>query len=417
MTIKIITSIVLAWAFCFSTPAGAQQYPSPTNLPPTIVATNRSPLLAIPFLPLPLGSMRPQGWLLAQCQLQRDGLTGNAEAVYAVDIGDNSGWLGGTGDNWERSPYYFKGLVALAYTLNDAGLKQTAQKWMDWLLNHQGANGYIGPASNNDWWPRMLATYALKDYYEATADPRVPIVLSNYFNYMRLNLPAQPLNQWAKARAGDEMDVALWLYNRNGDTNLLTLVRLMHEQAYDWSGILTSNDFDFFGADFYPRHNVNVEEALKMPAVYYQVSQQSNDLNAASVGMDNLMRENGLSCGINSGTEFLSGNSIVQGVELCSIVEAMLSLETAARITGDPLLADRLETISFNALPAALANNIKGIQYYTLANNLIAIPGGHGFNQDYGNGTLPGPDSGFPCCRYNFHMGCPCPSPPTLFII
>ena len=52
-------------------------------------------------------------------------------------------------------------------------------------------------------------------------DPRVPTVLSNYFHYMLVNLPARPLSDWGKARAGDEMDVALWLYNRNGDTNLV----------------------------------------------------------------------------------------------------------------------------------------------------------------------------------------------------
>ena len=66
-----------------------------------------------------------------------------------------------------------------------------------------------------------------------------------------------------------------------------------------------------------------------------------------------------------------------------------------------------METISFNALPAALANDIKGIQYFTLPNNVIAINGGHGYNQDYANGSVPGPNSGFPCCRYNFHMGWP----------
>ena len=278
---------------------------------------------------------------------------------------------------------------------------------MDWLLDHQGPDGYIGPASNNDWWPRMLATYALRDYYEATADPRVPTVLSNYFHYMLANLPARPLADWGKARAGDEMDVALWLYNRNGDTNLLALVNLLHRQAYDWTGIFTSNDFTLHGDDFQPKHNVNVEQALKLPEVYYQVSEQPDDLNALALGWDNLMREHGLSCGINSGTEFLSGNASVQGVELCAIVEAMLSLETAIRTTGNPVLADRLETISFNALPAALANNIKGIQYYTLPNNVIAIIGGHGYNQDYVNGSVPGPNSGYPCCRYNFHMGWP----------
>jgi len=175
----------------------------------TAVVTNRPPLVATPFAALPLGSVQPLGWLLTQCQLQRDGLTGNAETVYASDLGTNSAWLGGTGDNWERGPYYFKGLVVLAYTMNDSGLKQKAQKWMDWLLNHQGPDGYIGPTANNDWWPRMVATYALRDYYEATADVRVPTVLSNYFRYMLANLPGRPLSDWGKARAGDEMDVAL----------------------------------------------------------------------------------------------------------------------------------------------------------------------------------------------------------------
>ena len=39
----------------------------------------------------------------------------------------------------------------------------------------------------------MSATYALRDYYEATGDARVPTVLSNYFHYMLANLPARPL--------------------------------------------------------------------------------------------------------------------------------------------------------------------------------------------------------------------------------
>ena len=385
----------------------APTVPSATNLPPTAVIPNQTPLLTTPFVSLPLGSVRPQGWLLTQCELQRDGLTGNAETVYAADLGANSAWLGGTGDNWEKSPYYFKGLIPLAYTLNDAGLKLKAQKWMDWLLTHQGPDGFLGPVANNDWWPRMLATYALKDYYEATADVRVPNVLSNYFRYMRLNLPGRPLSEWGRARAGDEMEVALWLFNRNGDTNLLTLVNLLRQQANDWPGILTSNNFMLYGTDFQPKHNVNVEQALKMPAIYYQLSKQAGDRDALTLGLGHLMREHGMSCGLNGGTEFLAGNASVQGVELCSVVEAMLSLETAVRITGDPSLADRLEMISFNALPAGLTANLKGLQYYILPNNATAIYGNHGYNQDYATGTLPGPNSGFPCCRFNFHMGWP----------
>ena len=385
---------------------GAEASLSATNLPPTSITPNRAPLLSTPFVALPLGSVRPQGWLLTQCELQRDGLTGNAELIYE-DLGTNSAWLGGTGESWERGPYYFKGLIALAYTLNDDGLKQTAQKWMDWLLENQQEDGFIGPSSNNDWWPRMVATYALKDYYEATGDSRVLTVLSNYFDYMRLNLPAQPLQDWGKARAGDEMDVALWLYNRNGDTNLLTLAELLREQAYDWPDIMAGNDFMAYGTDFHPKHNVNVAQALKMPMICYQLSKEAGDRDAMSTGIAHLMREHGLSCGINSGTEFLAGNASVQGVELCSIVEAMLSLETAGRISGDTDQLDQLEKISFNALPAALTTDMKGLQYYTMPNNVISIYGTHGYNQNYADATLPGPHSGYPCCCYNFHMGWP----------
>ena len=187
--------------------------------------------------------MRPLGWLLTQCQLQRDGLTGNAETIYAGDLGTNSAWLGGTGENWERSPYYYKGLIALAYTLNDAGLKQKAQKWMDWLLDHQGPDGYIGPAANNDWWPRMVATYALRDYYEATADARVPNVLSNYFHYMLA------ICLRVRCRIGARRARAMkWTWRSGSITGMaipifLSLVNLLRQQAYDWPGIFIEQQF------------------------------------------------------------------------------------------------------------------------------------------------------------------------------
>ena len=147
---------------------------------------NREPLRANPFIPLPLGSVRPRVGCSRELQLQRDGLTGHAEQVIP-HLGPDSGWLGGTGkdaEDWEKGPYYVKGLVALAYTLDDEGLKQKAQKWIDWSLNSQRADGSFGPMSNNDWWQRMVMTYALRQYAEATGDPRVVPMLQKYLHYM-----------------------------------------------------------------------------------------------------------------------------------------------------------------------------------------------------------------------------------------
>ena len=74
---------------------------------------------------LPLGSVRPEGSLRERLELQAKGLTGHAEELYD-DIG-RSDWLtnAGRGDqySWERGPYYARGLIALAFTLGDDGLK------------------------------------------------------------------------------------------------------------------------------------------------------------------------------------------------------------------------------------------------------------------------------------------------------
>ena len=370
---------------------------------------NRAPLAPTPLVPLPLGAVRPAGWLLTELRLQRDGLTGHAEEVIP-NLGPGSGWLGGTAkgaESWEKGPYYVKGLVALAYTLDDAGLKRKAQKWVDWSIQSQRPDGSFGPAANDDWWPRMVMTYALRDYAEATGDPRVVPMLSRYLKYVAATLPERPLAEWGKARAGDLIDTAFWVYNRTGDEAMLRAADLLHGQAYDWTDIFTRNRFLDFGRDFQPKHAVNVTQALKMPPVWYQRSHEPADRDAFAAGMGHLLGGTTLPLDVPTGTEFLSGRSAIQGVETCTVVEQMLSDETAVAVLDDPAIADDLERTAYNALPGAMTKDLKLYQYYTPTNVVVATRGGQGFNQDYADGLMPGPVSGFPCCCYNLHMGWP----------
>ncbi|MGN6726545.1 MAG: hypothetical protein ACTHLZ_11550, partial [Tepidisphaeraceae bacterium] len=173
---------------------GAEPLASETP-PIAVIPKNRAPLLPTVFTHLPLGAVRPAGWLKRQLELQKQGLTGAAETLYDA-LTPASAWLGGNGEAWEKGPYYVRGLIALAYTLDDAELKQRAQKWIDWVLQSQRPDGSFGPSSNDDWWPRMIVLCYLRDYAEATGDGRVVPFFSNYFRYQAKTLPSRPLRDW-----------------------------------------------------------------------------------------------------------------------------------------------------------------------------------------------------------------------------
>jgi hypothetical protein len=396
---KLINSIAIAVFMAITMSATAQNIN---------YIGNREPLSPTPFIPLPIKSVSAEGWLLTQLQNQKSGLTGNAEALYD-ELKSNAAWLGGNApySDWERPTYYLKGLIALAYVLNDTELINKTTKWIDWAINSQKANGFFGPPGNKDWWSRMPLLYAMKDHYEATGDARVIPFFKKYFEYENNNLESNPLNAWARSRAGDNIEIVFWLYNRTGESFLLNLADKLKGQAYDWTDIYTNNKFLYFGNDYQPKHNVNVPQAMKMPAIMYQKTNLAADRDAFQKGYEHLMHDHGQPYGMPSGNEKLNGISSLTGVETCSVVEQMQSCDTAQMILGDPAIGDMLEIVTFNALPGAFTKDFKGHSYYIQANQVTNVDKGHGFEQDYGNALMQGPYSGYPCCRFNLHMGWP----------
>lgn len=383
------------------------------------VVRNRAPLAANAFYLLPLGSIRPRGWLLEQLQIQANGLSGHLDETWP-DVGPNSGWLGGSGESWERGPYFLDGLVPLAYQLQDARLKNKAQKFIDWTLNSQTSEGMMGPHSNDDWWPRIVMLKALTQYQEATGDPRVIPFLSRYCLYQYGALPARPLKDWGKYRWQDEAITVVWLYNRTGDPRLLELARLLHRQGYDWQA-----EFVHFpytervtpqsiglrnGANpdaAMQTHGVNNAQALKASPVWSIVSNSDQDRAAIFRQLAALDRYHGLPNGMFSADEHFAGLNPSQGIELCAVVEAMFSLEQSLAILGKPELGDRLERIAFNALPGTFTDDMWAHQYNQEPNQVECSLHHKPWTTDGPESNLYGLEPNFGCCTANFHQGWP----------
>jgi hypothetical protein len=385
-----------------------------------LYVSNREPLKENPFLLLPLGSVKAEGWLHEMLLRQKNGSTGKLDELYPLVMGNNNGWLGGDGDQWERGPYWIHGLITLAFLLEDEELINKTTPWVEWALNSQKPSGYFGPdkdypnlkgvqrTNSADWWPRMVVLKILQQYYSATEDARVIEFMRNYFKYQLETLPETPLDNWtfwARYRGGDNLMVVYWLYNITGDKFLLDLAEIIHAQTFDYTYRFLETDLIRNQENI---HCVNLAQGIKEPAVYYQQSKDDKHIESIKKAFADIKRYSGQPQGMYGGDEALRNNIPTNGVELCSVVELMFSLENILAITGEIPFADHLERIAYNALPAQVTDDFMERQYFQQANQVHVTREDRNFSLNHGGTDICfGLLTGYPCCTSNMHQGWP----------
>ncbi len=374
------------------------------------LAQNRPPLLPAAFQALPLGAIKPKGWLKDQLKIQAEGLTGHLDEVWA-DVGPNSGWLGGTGESWERGPYYLDGLLPLAYLLDDEALLAKVKPWVEWTLNSVRSNGNFG-TRHHDWWPRMVMLKVLTMYYEATDDQRVIKLLTDYFAYQHNVMSVRPLDTWGWARAMDNVLVIHWLYNITGDSFLIDLAESMIDNTLDWAEwqanykvgkVLHLQEWD--GGMY--THVVNHAMGVKAAGLYYMQTGKEWHKLASRVGIEKLMEHHGQPNGIWSGDEHLNGTSPTSGTELCAVAEYMYSLEELIRVLGDPFFGDRLEQLAYNAYPATMSPDMWSHQYDQQVNQVLVSHAHRDWTNNGDESNIFGLEPNFGCCTANLHQAWP----------
>ena len=397
-------------------------------------------LLPLAFEPLPLGSIKPVGWLRDQLELMANGLPGRMHEFYRL-VRD-APWLDGDSEYSplnEAFPYWFNGVVPLAFGTDDQRLKEVVLAAAEQIVAHQSNDGWLGPEEDvrqrNFWgrYPLFLGLAQLADV-EPQMSSRVAIVIAmhKFVDVMHSMLsdghqgyvwkPGDQFDeQWGRSRAADMIMALQWLYEkypRGNEEKIHHCMMYLYEKAYDWSQWFSEDQYIRDDVDTFPTdvtnslfpflHGVNAGQGLKAGAVMRRLVHDDSLVNSTRNGVNWTFQYHGTPSGAIIGDERQSGLSPVRGTELCSVVETMFSLSYLYHALGDRDFAERAEMAAYNALPVMVMPGWWAHQYIAQTNQPVS----HRLSKTpFWNvgplGQTFGTEPNYPCCTVDFPQGYP----------
>ena len=353
-------------------------------------------------------AIRPEGWFLRQLQAQAGGLNGNLDKVWK-DVYDSK-WLGGSSEGWERLPYFLDGYIPLAYLLGDEDKIARAKKYVGALLSCQAADGCFYPKGEEgkagDLWAQFLILKVLTVYADCSGDESVEESVARGLAFLRDHTRSCTPSMWAAARWFECIVPMLWLARRRKEGWLVRFAERLKTYGFDYGQAMELWD-EPRGEWTLETHVVNIAMALKSEAVYCELTGKKRS-GLAERMLQKLTERHGTAYGHFTGDECLSGTDPVQGSELCGVVEAMYSYEWLAAVTGEAKWGDRLESLAFNALPAAVSADMWTHQYDQQVNQIACVRfEKQPFRTNDPDANIFGLEPNFGCCTANFGQGFP----------
>ncbi|GME64466.1 hypothetical protein GTA08_BOTSDO03852 [Neofusicoccum parvum] len=353
----------------------------------------------------PLGSVQPNGWIRDQLRLCAEGLGGSL--FYFYRFVKDSTWLGGT---WEYSalneaaPYWYNYIVPLAYSVDQQAdrelaneLKKQAEHFLNYTLDNQSADGWLGPEKTRQTrgiWARCLLLQGLMNHAEADSAKRT-VVIQAILKFVRLvhkmlsndyegYLPKDGDEfdpQWFGVARAHELSTTLqWIYDVEEASDDRKAIWEVMEMLWEGSRIAKRDWSVFFEKGNFPKspsvrheslnfqHGVNVAQGLRYPPQLFRMRPSDELSELAKQAVERAFAFHGTPSGSLSSDEYIGGLSPQRGVELCCSVELIFSLAYMHRLFGDNGLADRVELAAFNALPAGISSDWWSHQYVTQVN-------------------------------------------------
>ena len=355
----------------------------------------------------------------------------------------SSVWLypGGNGgvdysNSNEALPYWFNGMVPLAYSLDDQTLKDQVHSVASTILSLQQNDGWLGPeaAGNRDFWARIPLLLGFTQLVEANSTWE-DSVLTSMRSFMTLansmlknggegftNCPGCDSFQWGQMRVGDMLITIQWLLERypsDQDDLLWDNMQMFYDlNDMKWKDYYVQGTYQAVvtNANFMYTHGVNVGQGLKQSSVYQRFLDDDSLTTSTMNAVDWTFRDHGAASGTIIADEAEQGLAPWSGSELCTAVETGYSLTYLYQTMGQNEFADRAERVIYNAMPAMLTGDKWAHQYMIQGNQPWANNNTQDFEQNVqhvfttansGLATSYGMEPQYPCCTANHPQGYP----------
>lgn len=356
--------------------------------------------------------IKPKGWLYNQLKIQANGLSGNLHKMWP-DISD-SAWIGGEHESWERVPYWLDGFIPLAYLLNDKELIKTATHYMNEIINRMEPDGWICPCKKEqrqeyDIWAAFLIGKVLTVYYDFTHREDVKLCLYKSMKclYEHLKNGKSTLYQWGLFRWFECLIPLQFLSDNYNEDWISEFAKWLKNKGADYCDYIEEWKRPLSKWTLYT-HIVNIGMMLKSEALCHNLL--GDEYTGIAEYLWNILdKYNGTAVGTFTGDECLAGRRNNRGTELCAVVEQMYSCQLLYAITGKSIWAERMEKMAFNALPAALSDDMWTHQYDQMVNQIACktFDCKPFFGTNSPDAHLFGLEPNFGCCTANFNQGWP----------